>query len=235
MIKAGRILAAALALAAFQATVAPARPAPAASARVNWNRTFAATGAGGFRVGNPSAKFAIVEYGSLTCPHCRHFAETAVKPLLDQYVRSGKASYEFRPFILNGTDLAATLVARCNGPAPFFAIADQLYATQPTWSVKVSELSQAEQDKLNALPDDQMRLGIAKVTGLYAIAASHGISQARAQQCLKDARMADRLMAIMKRGEDLGVTGTPSFFINGKRAPVYDWATLETFLKGAGG
>ena len=68
-------------------------------------------------MGNPKAKIEVVEYGSLTCPHCRHFAETAVNPLVAQYVRTGKASYEFRPFILDGIDVAANLVARCSGPA----------------------------------------------------------------------------------------------------------------------
>ena len=56
---------------------------------------FAVTPEGGFRMGDPKAKIAIVEYGSLTCPHCRHFAETAVKPLVDQYVRTGKAVTNF--------------------------------------------------------------------------------------------------------------------------------------------
>src|SRR4051812_27460632 len=105
----GRILAAAVMLSVPAATSA-AKPAAKAAAKADWTRTFAVTPAGGFRVGNPKAKVAIVEYGSLTCPHCQHFAETALKPLFQDYIRTGKASYEFRSFILNGPDLAATLV-----------------------------------------------------------------------------------------------------------------------------
>ena len=234
MMRAGRILAAAL-LISVPAGALVAKPAPKrAAAKVDWTRTFATTSAGGFVVGNPKAKVKVIEYGSLTCSHCRHFAETAVKPLLSNYVRTGKASYEFRTFVLNGIDLAATLVARCNGPAHFFPMADQLYATQPTWSGKVGQLSEADQAKLNALPQPQMMASIAKTTGLLPIAVSHGIPVAKAQQCLASQAQADGLMAMIKGGEDLGVTGTPTIFVNGKKVPAFDWASLEPFLKEAG-
>lgn len=234
MMRAGRILAAAL-LMSVPATALAARPAPKrVAAKVDWTRTYSTTTAGGFVVGNPKAKLQVVEYGSLTCSHCRHFAETAVKPLLANYVRTGKASYEFRTFVLNGIDLAATLVARCGGASRFFPIADQLYATQPTWLEKVSKLSDSDQQKLNALPQPQMMLGIARVTGLIPVAAAHGIPAARAQQCLKDEGAANGLMAMVKGGEELGVRGTPTIFVNGKQVPAYDWASLEPFLKDAG-
>lgn len=232
MTLAGRLIAAALVLLPIPAAAAlPARPA----ARPDWAHTFSVTPAGGFQMGDPKAKLAIVEYGSLTCPHCRHFAETAVKPLVGQYVATGKASYEFRPFLLNGVDLAATLLARCGGPSRFFPIAEQLYATQPTWLGKVLNLPQAEQDKLNALPQGQMPLAVAKVSGLIAMGAAHGIAPARAEQCLKDEHAADALTKIAQAGQDLGVHGTPTIFINGKKVAAYDWATLQPFLKGAGG
>lgn len=186
-------------------------------------------------MGDPKAHVAIVEYGSLTCPHCRHFAETAVKPLVDQYVRTGKASYEFRSFVLNGIDLTATLVARCTGPAHFFAMAEQLYATQPQWMGKMENLSKEEQDRLGALPNDQLLLEIAKRTGLLSIGAAHQIPAAKAELCLKDEAAANGLMKMVKVGADLGVKGTPTFFVNGKQVPAYDWATLEPFLKEAGG
>ena len=178
---------------------------------------------------------AVVEYGSLVCPHCRHFAETAVKPLFDGYVKTGKASYEFRPFLLNGVDLSATLLARCGGPSRFFPIAEQLYATQPVWAGKVEDLPKAEQDKLNALPQPQMMLAIAKVSGLFAVGAAHGIPEAKAVQCLKDEGAATALVKIEQAGTDMGVRGTPTIYVNGKQVQAYDWATLEPFLKGSGG
>jgi protein-disulfide isomerase len=211
---------------------ATARPAAKAAASHDWTHIFSTTPDGGFVMGNPKAKIAIVEYGSLTCPHCRHFAETGYKPLVSQYVRTGRASYEFRSYILNGIDVAATLIARCDGPRHFFPIAEQLYATQPTWIGKVTG---AETDKLNALPQDQMMLGVAKVTGLIPIAASHGVPPAKAEQCLKSQPAADELAKMAQAAAAAGVTGTPTFFVNGKQVPAYDWATLEPFLKEAGG
>src|SRR5690348_5148045 len=142
-------------------------------------------------MGNPKAKVAIVEYGSLTCPHCRHFAETAYKPLVSNYVRTGKASYEFRSLILNGIDIAATLVARCGGPSHFFPMAEQLYATQPTWLDKITD---AESEKLNSLPKEQMMLGVAKVAGFIPIAAAKGIPSDKAEACLRSQTAADELV-----------------------------------------
>jgi protein-disulfide isomerase len=227
---AGRLSAAALILLSV-----PVATASKPAAKADWTHTYGVTSAGGFRVGNPKAKVAVVEYGSLTCPHCRHFAQTAVKPLLDQYVKTGKASYEFRPFLLNGLDLAATLLARCGGPSRFFPMAEQLYATQPTWSAKVVNLPKSEQEKLEALPQGQMPLAMAKLGGLLPVAAAHGIPPAKAEQCLKDENAANALAKIEQAGTDLGVTGTPAIFVNDKQVPVYDWATLQPFLKGSGG
>lgn len=227
-------IAALLLLIGLPAQTAAAKPPAKAPAARDWLHMFAATPEGGFRMGNPTAKFAVVEYGSLTCPHCRHFAETAMKPLLG-YVRAGTASYEFRPYVLNEIDLAATLVARCGGPSRFFPIADQLYATQPEWTEKLAKLPEDQQQKIGAMAEGQQMLAIARASGLIPIAAAHGIPAAKAQACLEDGRGALGLMNIRQGGEKLGVTGTPSIFINGKKVAVYDWATLEPFLKDAGG
>lgn len=229
-----RALTAAMALALLPAA-AQAEPGATSAVARDWARVFSVTPEGGFRMGSPKAKFAIVEYGSLTCPHCRHFAESAMKPLVSQYVRSGKASYEFRSFVLNGIDLAATLLARCNGPAHFFPTAEQLYATQPVWIDKITKLPKEEQDKLNALPDNELLFAIAKAGRLLPIAAAHGIPRAKAENCLKDVGAAQTLTKMAQSATDLGVKGTPTFFVNGKQVEAYDWATLEPFLKESGG
>lgn len=219
-------------LIAASLALAPQGALAKAAAKHDWAQTFSVTPDGGFIMGNPKAKIALVEYGSLTCPHCRHFAETAMKPLLSQYVRSGKASYEYRSLILNSIDVAATLVARCDGPRHFFPIADELYATQPTWIGKITD---AEAEKLNGLPPDEQMLGVAKVTGLIPIAASHGVPAAKTEACLKSQSAATELAQMAQAAQDRGVQGTPTFFVNGKQVPAYDWATLEPFLKEAGG
>jgi protein-disulfide isomerase len=238
VIRAVSLITAATALAFAPGDVA-AKPAAKAQGKsqvkVSSAQTFSVTPEGGFRMGNPKAKFAIVEYGSLTCPHCRHFDETAYKPLVQQYVRTGKASYEFRPFLLNGLDLAVTLVARCEGPSHFFPIADQLYATQPDWEGKVLKLPESEQQKVSAMPQDQMLQFYAKISGVFEVAGAHGIAPARAEACLRDSKAAEALAKIEKDASDQGVHGTPTIFVNGKQVPAYDWATLEPFLKDSGG
>ena len=228
----GRFLIAALASAPLLALPASAAPSQRAIAQHDWSRTFSVSPDGGFVMGNPKAKITIVEYGSLTCPHCRHFAETAYKPLVSEYVRTGKASYEFRSLILNGIDLAATLVARCGGPSHFFPMTEKLYATQPTW---IGRITDAETEKLNALPQDQMMLGVAKVTGIIPIAAAYGVPAAKAEVCAKSKPGADELAKMAQAAADAGVQGTPTFLVNGKQVPAYDWATLKPFLKDAGG
>jgi protein-disulfide isomerase len=234
MIKLASAFVAAAAL-AFPQGQAAAKPAGKAAAKADWSHTYSVTPEGGFRMGNPKAKVAIVEYGSLTCPHCRHFAETAMEPLVSEYVRTGKASYEFRSFLLNGVDLAATLVARCNGPAHFFPTAEQLYATQPEWIEKLGKLPKSEQDRINALPQGELMLAIAKASGILPVAAAHGIPAAKAEVCLKDEGATTRLVKGVQAATDVGVKGTPTFFVNGKHVEAYDWATLEPFLKEAGG
>ena len=211
------------------------KPVAKPTATRDWTQTFAVTPEGGFRIGNPAAKIALVEYGSLTCPHCQHFAETGVKPLLQNYVRTGKLSYEYRSLVLNGIDLAVTLVARCNGPSGFFPIADQLYKTQPVWVERIDRLPDAEKDRLEKLPQKELVLSVAKIVGVIPVAAAHGIPPAKAQQCLTDPAAAIKLAEMHEAALDAGVPGTPTFLVNGKRVDAGDWPSLEPFLKDAGG
>jgi protein-disulfide isomerase len=226
-----RLIAAVLSLLLLTSPVM-AKPVARVPATSDWTRSFSITPEGGFRMGNPKAKVALVEYGSLVCPHCRHFAETGVKPLMAKYVRTGAASYEFRPLILSGVDVAATLIARCGGPSRFFPVAAILYANQPQWLGKIND---AQIQQLGSLPQGQMMLGIARLTGLIPIAAAHGIPPASAQACLKNEGAATKLAAMAQAANGLGIDGTPTFFVNGQRAAAYDWPTLEPFLKPSGG
>src|SRR5689334_10704402 len=129
-------LAAALVLSILSVPAA-AKPPAKAPATHDWTHTVAATPEGGFRMGNPAARVKLIEYGSLACPHCRHFEETGYKPLLQGYVRSGKVSYEFRNLLISGPDLAISLLTRCAGPAKFFPMAEMVYATQTDWQKKI--------------------------------------------------------------------------------------------------
>ncbi|MFL6735367.1 MAG: thioredoxin domain-containing protein [Sphingomicrobium sp.] len=223
-------IAAGMMLAATASAVVTAAPQRRAVAR-DWSKTVAATPEGGFRMGNPNAKLKLVEYGSLTCSHCQHFALAGVKPLIADYVRTGKASYEYRNYILNGLDVSASLVARCGGAARFFPVADDLYSTQRQWMGRVTSLTQAQKDQLNALPEGQRLARLAEVAGLIAVGAKHGIPPAQAKRCLADQAALDRLGKMAEAASERGVHGTPTFFINGANIGTHSWATLEPILR----
>jgi protein-disulfide isomerase len=233
VIRAGAI-AAAVALGLI-APMAAAKPAVKAQATHDWSRTVVMTPEGGFRMGNPAAKVKLVEYGSLTCGHCANFAKAGMASLVGTYVRSGKVSYEYRNYILNGLDVAASLVARCGGPSRFFPVADGLYAGQDQWMGRVRAFTAAEKAQLNTLPENQ-RLGrLAEVAGIVRIAARHGIAPVQAKRCLSDQAGLDRLAGMAEAAQAVGVEGTPTFFLNGANIGTHTWATLEPILReGAG-
>lgn len=214
---------------------AAAQGGKAAPAPADWARTVVATPEGGFRMGNPAAKVKLVEYGSLTCSHCATFAKEGMASLVNTYVRNGKVSYEYRNLVLNGLDVAATLVARCGGPGRFFRVADKLYATQDQWTDRVRALTDAQKQALNALPENQ-RLGrLAELAGIPEIAARHGITPAQAKSCLEDRAAFDGLGELNEAAMALGVEGTPTFFLNGATIGSHTWATLEPILREAAG
>ena len=208
----------------------------AAPAGQDWTTTIVATPEGGFRMGNPNAPVKLVEYASLTCPHCAAFAnESADK--VENYVRKGTVSWEFRTFVLNAIDISASLLARCQGPEPFFKLVEQTYAEQHNWALKYQNLTEADTKRIGALPEDQQFAEIAKLGGLDQFYGARGLPAAKAQACLTDKASRDTLIALRDRGTNQdGVTGTPTFIVNGKIAEdTYDWTALEPKLKAAGG
>jgi protein-disulfide isomerase len=207
-----------------------ARPAPAHVAR-DWSKTVVATPEGGFRMGNPAARMKLVEYGSLTCSHCADFARTGVPSLISQYVKTGKASYEYRNFVLNGIDVTATLLARCAGPSRFFGMTETLYATQREWVKRFTSLSQADKDSLKALTDSERLVRMGELGGLTAVAARYGVAAPRAAKCLSDKVALDRLGTMAEKASALGVQGTPTFLLNGQNIGTHDWTSLEPVLR----
>ncbi|TFI56510.1 protein-disulfide isomerase [Sphingomonas parva] len=207
-----------------------ARPAPAR----DWTKTVVVTPQGGFRMGNPAAPVKLVEYGSLTCPHCAHFSTTA-RAALEARVRTGRLSFEFRNYILNGTDVAATLISRCAPPATYFRLTESLYATQPQWVARIEGITIDEKLKLSALPDAEMYGRIADIAGLTQLAASAGVAPQRAKACLADKAGLARIDAMNAAAGKLGVHSTPTFFVNGRMIRTQEWADLEPLIRQAGG
>jgi protein-disulfide isomerase len=217
----------------------PAYPAAAAAKKAaaahDWTRTVALTPEGGFRMGNPAAPVKLVEYGSLACPHCRHFEETGYKPLVQNYVRTGRVSYEFRNLLINGPDIAISLLTRCAGPAKFFPMSEQVYATQLEWQTRIENMSAADKAALEGMTDAQRVVRFAELGAMPQLAARFGVSAARARQCLNDPKAMKRLIDMTQAANDKGIDHTPTFIINGKVTSAASWADLEPLLRQAGG
>ena len=223
----------------FAASIIPSTTALDASvsktavAKRDWAQVVAVTPAGGFRMGNPGAPVKLIEYGSLACPHCRHFEETGYKPLVQSYVRTGRVSYEFRSLLISGPDISVTLLARCAGPGKFFAMSQYVYATQPQWQKKFEDMSAADKAGLDKMTDQQRIVRYAEIGGMAQIAARFGVTPARARQCLADPQGLKRLLDMSQQATGSGVEHTPTFLINGKMTDAGSWETLEPLLKAA--
>src|SRR3954467_14115487 len=188
--------AAAVAVAALLCLAPAAAVGAKAAPSRDWSRIVAATPEGGVKMGNPNAKVALVEYGSLACPHCRRFEETGYKPLVQQYVRTGRVSYEFRNLLLNAPDISASLLAHCAGPARFFPMAEVIYTTQPQWFGKLAAMSDAQKAEVEAMPIAQRIVRFGEVAGFPQVAARFGVTAARSRQCLSDPKGVQRLLDI---------------------------------------
>lgn len=189
---------------------------------------------GGFTVGNPAAKVALVEYLSFTCPHCAHFAAESKAVLHDRMVRDGTVRVETRSAARDPFDLAAWVVARCGGPRRFADLSSAIFAAQDDWMKKGEAYVQANLATVKAMPQAAQLRAVADNSGLSAIGAQHGVTPAALAACLKgDATLSPILK--MTDAAFAKINGTPGFEINGTLAAnTFDWATLEPKLRAAG-
>jgi protein-disulfide isomerase len=207
----------------------------------DWSTVTVASSAGGFLMGNPDAKVKLIEYGSMTCPHCRSFSETGFQPLVQNYVKSGKVSYEFRNYVRDPFDIAASLIARCNGSKSFFPLTEALYKDQPDWIAKIQAAPEAQLNSLQSLPPEKQFVEIAKIADLQQWAAMRGVPTAKSTQCLTDQPKVDQLVQMNSDATSSfpDMPGTPTFIINGKMVdlgPVTEaqvWSALESKIKAA--
>jgi protein-disulfide isomerase len=217
----------AAAVAANGSAALPTVPAPNNG---DWTEVVTQTPEGGFLMGNPNARVKVVEYASMTCPHCKAFSAEATERLRNYYVRSGQVSFEFRNFILNAPDAAASVLARCMAPAAFFRVTEQLFAAQDEWLAKIDD---AEGQQIQALPQSQQIPALARAMELDAFFRQRGMTEARLNQCLADQQATERLAQMNQTATSQhGISGTPNFLINGERAPTAtSWSTLEPLIR----
>ena len=136
----------------------------------------------------------VVEYGSLTCPHCATFSREIFPELKKDYIDTGKVRFIFREFPRNPLDVAAFVLARCIGDDKALAAIELLFSTQDKWAFVDKPLEP-----------------------LIAAMRPAGLTHDQAMACLKDQAKANAMVAIGKRATDeIKMTGTPTFIIDGK-------------------
>lgn len=208
------------------------------AASTDWTRTVVQTPEGGFRMGNPKAKVKLVEYGSMTCPHCREFEEAGVKKLIDTYVKPGKVSFEFRNYVRDPFDLAAALVARCGGTKSFFPLTRALFKDQPAWEDKVRAVPSDQIQKVYSAEPSEIAVQAAEFAGFQDLASAHGLAPAKSNQCLGNAGSVKHLVDMAGDATDKfpDFKGVPAFILNGKLLDdTYSWEALEPKLREAVG
>jgi hypothetical protein len=208
--------------------VAHAAPAPAR----DWSTVATRQPDGTFVAGNPKARVRLVEYLSFTCPHCAVMEGAAIPPLTAKYIRTGLVSYEVRHALRDGYDLAAVMLARCNGPRSFFALAPVVYAAQPQWMGKAADYAASAPANL---PPDKAIAAAAHGAGLDTLLAAHGLPPARQQACLADAAERTRLGAQADAAWSRpNFPGTPDWLVNGVEQTAIDgWPKLDAALAAA--
>jgi protein-disulfide isomerase len=146
-------------------------------------------------LGNPNAPVTVIEYASLTCPHCAHFQRDVFPRVKRELIDTGKIRFIVREFPIGHTSGAAAITTRCVPPEKYFSLFSAFLLRQPEW---VSQ---------EVRPD-----------AIYAVAKSSGLSRQAFDNCLANQTIIDGLTEVKQRGRQFGVIGTPTFFANGRKA-----------------
>ena len=159
-------------------------------------------------MGDVNAKVTIVEYASMTCPHCRSFHENILPQIKEKYLDTGKAKYILRPFPFDGDRRgeAAFMLAKCAPNNAYYAMVDALFDTQSVWA-----------GKGNPVPEF---LRLSKLSGM---------TEADFKACLGNQDLLTKMVEGRNKAvREFGVTATPTVFVNDKKLGD---STLETVTK----
>jgi len=145
-------------------------------------------------IGKAEAPVTIVEYASLSCPHCADFYNNVMPKLTEKYIDTGKVKLVYRDYPLNEPALKAAAVVQCAEPERRHSFIKVLFSTQDKWG----------------------RGGDYK-DALASIAALGGVPRDVFDKCFADKALETRILEVEKDAEDnYNVSSTPTFFINGK-------------------
>ena len=143
-------------------------------------------------LGDPKAPITLIEYASLTCPHCAHFSVAVLPELKKKWIDTGKVKLIYRDFPLDQVAAKAAQIAECAGNDRYFGVIDLIFRGQPQWA--------ASQDPIAEL-GKPLRIA--------------GLGENEIKACLANEAKANEVIADYRGGETLGVNSTPSLFING--------------------
>ena len=146
--------------------------------------------------GSPDAPVTLIEYASMTCPHCARFHNQTLGPIKKKYIDTGKVRLILREFPLDNLATAAAMLTRCAGPDKHYALTNVLFAQQAKWAFS----------------------GGNPVPPLREITKQAGFTRESFDKCLKDQKLVDGILWIRKRGaSEFRVQATPTIFLNGRR------------------
>ncbi|MCJ2011112.1 DsbA family protein [Methylobacterium sp. J-076] len=146
-------------------------------------------------LGPADAKCTIIEYASMTCPHCAKFHKETWPELRQRYVDTGKVRFTLREFPLDPLATAGFMLARCEGDKMYYPVTDLLFDQQAGWAFTQKPVDNLEQMLKQA-----------------------GYTKEKFEACLKNEKIYAGINATKQRGLDvLKVDSTPTFFINGTR------------------
>ncbi len=160
-------------------------------------------------LGDPQAKVTIVEYSSLTCPHCAEFHQNVLPQIKAEYIDTGMVRWVFRDFPLDGRAMGAAMIARCVPAERYFGFIDMLFRDQQAWARSTDPL-----------------------TDLKVRAQLAGLAPADVDACLADKVL---LQGIQTRAQEAqkqdGIDGTPSFRMNGQKiAPNHSFDEFKSVI-----
>jgi len=149
-------------------------------------------------MGDVNAPVTLVEYASMTCPHCKNFHEKILPSIKEKYVDTGKLKYILRPFPFDGDRRgeAAFMLAICAPNNNYYAMVDALFETQATWA----------NPQINPVPE------------LLRLSKLSGMSEADFKACLSKQDVLDKMIAGRNKAvKDFEVRSTPTVFLNDKK------------------
>ena len=158
--------------------------------------------------GNPNAKVVVIEYASLTCPHCAHFAQEDYPKLKKEFIDTKKIKFVYRDFPLDNLALGAALLARCAPGDKGMGMVEKMFIEQTKWI-------QAEKP----------------IEPLTAYAKETGMTDKDVEACLQNKGIVDAIRDGYSTAASLyKVDATPTFLVGEERVGGADYAKLKEMI-----